>query len=406
MSNTYCGARSFSKTQLHPITQTCSTRASFFLPKDTNMTKRIFISAAIATASTLSAFNPATAASFNILPFGDSITAGTHDVEPYPGAYRIKLWEKLNEKFKDINFVGPRQNGPTKDFDRDHAGYGGLTINRLAGDKAVPRKDYPGFTSVANTLKTNNQTPNLVLLMAGTNDFYEGDKATTALGDLEKLLGKITGSFTDAKVLVSSIPPFNVSGTKFDGKPSSNKDREEAAKANAGQISSFNNGISGIAKGFKNVSFVNVGGSLSPNDLVSDGIHPTEAGYAKLGNQWFSAIESLIPNTYLKKDNSGGVVVKPGKGTDTGEDKGTGGVVKPGDNTNTGGNTGGGVKPGNNNGGVNTGGENPGGIPGNGSGTDIQSVPEPTSLVALLGFGALGAGATRRRKQMQQKTAS
>ena len=74
--------------------------------------------------------------------------------------------------------------------------------------------------------------------------------------------------------------------------------------------------------------------------------------------------------------------------------------------TDTGGNTGGSVKPGNNNGGVNAGGENPGGIPGNGSGTDIQSVPEPTSLVALLGFGALGAGATRRRKQMQQKTAS
>ena len=56
------------------------------------MTKRLFISAAIATASTLSAINPATAASFNILPFGDSITAGTHDVDPYPGAYRIKLW--------------------------------------------------------------------------------------------------------------------------------------------------------------------------------------------------------------------------------------------------------------------------------------------------------------------------
>lgn len=331
------------------------------------MTKRIFISAAIATASTLSAFNPATAASFNILPFGDSITAGTHDVEPYPGAYRIKLWEKLNEKFKDINFVGTRQNGPMEDFDRDHSGYGGLTINRLAGDKAVPRKDYPGFTSVANTLKTNNQTPNLVLLMAGTNDFNEGDKATTALGDLEKLLGKITGSFTDAKVLVSSLPPFNVSGTKFDGKPTSNKDREEAAKANAGQVALFNNGISGIAKGFKNVSFVNVGGSLSPNDLVSDGIHPTEAGYTKLGNQWFSAIEPFIPATYLKATQPGGEV--PGGNS--------------GGNPNPGGNSGGGTG-------------NP----------DIQSVPEPTSLVALLGFGALGAGATRRRKQMHQKTAS
>ena len=361
------------------------------------MTKRIFISAAIATASTLSAINPATAASlYNILPFGDSITAGTHDVDPYPGAYRIKLWEKLNEKFKDINFVGTRQNGPTKDFDRDHSGYGGLTINQLAGDDEI-KKDtytYPGFTNVVDNI--GKTTPNLILLMAGTNDLYEGDKAQTALSDLENLLTKVTTSFTNAEVLVSSIPSFDINGSKFDGirdKPEQNQkkqqEKEEEAKANAGQVASFNNGISDIAKDkrFPNVTFVNVGGSLGTDDLVSDGIHPTQAGYEELGNEWFSEIKSIIPNTYLKKDNSGG-------------------GVKPGDNTDTGEDTGGGVKPGNNNGGVNAGGENPGGIPGNGSGTDIQSVPEPTSLVALLGFGALGAGATRRRKQMQQKTAS
>ena len=326
------------------------------------MTKRIFISAAIATASTLSAINPATAASlYNILPFGDSITAGTHAVGEYPGPYRIKLWEKLNEKFKDINFVGPRQNGPTKDFDQDHAGYGGLTINRLANNRAV--KDYPGFKDFVDTLEGSNQTPNLVLLMAGTNDLLGEDTAETALGDLEKLLGKITGSFKDAKVLVSSIPPFDVDGSKFNG--ISDKD------AKAGKVGSFNKGISGIAKGFTNVSFVNVGGSLGTGDLVSDGVHPTQAGYAKLGNEWFSEIESLIPNTYLKATNPGEVP--------SGNSGNPGSEVPGGDS-----------------------GGNPGGGAGN---PDIQSVPEPTSLVALLGFGALGAGATRRRKQMQ-KTAS
>ena len=389
------------------------------------MTKRIFISAAIATASTLSAINPATAASFNILPFGDSITAGTHEVGEYPGAYRIKLWEKLNEKFKDINFVGTRQNGPTKDFDQDHSGYGGLTINGLADDNAG--RTYPGFTSVVNTLKGNNQIPNLVLLMAGTNDLLGGDSAETAKMELKNLLGRITTSFTNAQVLVSSIPPFDTSGSKFDGRADNSnlnqnkqQEKEEKAKANAGQVALFNKSISDIAKDkdFANVSFVNVGGSLGTGDLVSDGVHPTQAGYAKLGNKWFSAIEPFIPNTYLKNNSGGGV--KPGDNTNTGGNTGggvkpgnntnsggnTGGGVKPGNNTNSGGNTGGGVKPGNNNGGVNAGGENPGGIPSNGSGTDIQSVPEPTSLVALLGFGALGAGATRRRKQMQQKTAS
>ena len=343
------------------------------------MTNRIFISAAIATASTFGfgAFNSATAASFNILPFGDSITAGTHDVEPYPGAYRIQLWEKLNEKFKDINFVGGRQNGPTEDFDRDHAGYGGLTINRLAGNKAV--KSYPGFTSFVNTLKASNQTPNLILLMAGTNDIIEGDNAKTALNDIENLLGKVTGAFTDAKVLVSSIPPFDLSGTKFDGKPLSNKVEEDRARANVKKIALFNNSIPGKASLYENVSFVNVGGSLGTGDLVSDGIHPTEAGYTKLGNKWFSEIESLIPNDNLKATNPEGS-----------------------------GNPGGGVPRGNSGGGAsNPGGGATGGNSGDGaSNPDVQSVPEPTSLVALLGFGALGAGATRRRKQMQQKTAS
>ena len=157
----------------------------------------------------------------------------------------------------------------------------------------------------------------------------------------------------------------------------------------------FNNSIPGKANLYENVSFVNVGGSLGTGDLVSDGIHPTEAGYTKLGNKWFSEIESLIPNDNLKATNPEGSG-NPGGGA-TGGNSGDG-ASNPGGGA-TGGNSGDGA---NNPGGGATGGNSGGGA----SNPDVQSVPEPTSLVALLGFGALGAGATRRRKQMQQKTAS
>lgn len=326
---------------------------------------QITFSVAVASVTTFAVFEaPAKAASldkFEILTLGDSLTSGVHSVEPYPGAYRIQLQERLNSKFENIDFVGTQQNGPATEtgFDQDHAGYGGFVIKNLRE---------------VSELQTKNDSLDMVLLMAGTNDINSKEQAGNTKNQLVKLVEAVKANFANAQLFVSSLPPFDTEGTKF------NKDTEETAANKAREISEFNTLISKEKFASDNgITYVNAGGSLDTSDLVRDGLHPSEDGYQEIGNAWFEAIQSFIPDTYLIQETGGeGGGEVPTTGGSSGE--GDAGEVPT-----TGGSSG----------------EGGGEVPtagGNGSSPDT-TVPEPTSLVGLLAAGVFGAGATRKRKQ-------
>ena len=67
-----------------------------------------------------------------VMPLGDSITAGQHNVEPTPGAYRIQLWKNLRADNLRVDFVGSQFSGTPGLGDKNHEGHGGWRINQIA----------------------------------------------------------------------------------------------------------------------------------------------------------------------------------------------------------------------------------------------------------------------------------
>jgi Ca2+-binding RTX toxin-like protein len=200
-----------------------------------------------------------------IMPVGDSITAGQHNQQPRPGAYRIELFNQLTADGISIDFVGSQTNGPSDSFDRDHEGNGGWTINQM-----LDRVDNPGFLE--------SYSPDIVLIMMGTND-ATNDTVAQMSADIRALIDEFATRLPNAHLLVSSIAPI---------------DGSVRGENRAQRAEDFNqllpDLVSAKAAEGKRVSFVNVGGSLTLNDIIPDGLHPSAAGYDKMGVKWYEAI--------------------------------------------------------------------------------------------------------------------
>jgi Ca2+-binding RTX toxin-like protein len=198
-----------------------------------------------------------------IMPLGDSITKGVHPIDPTPGAYRIQLWKNFSADGLRVDFVGSESNGPNSLGDKDHEGHGGWRIDDIAG--------------LVDGGLIDTHKPDIVLLMLGTNDI--GNSSLNEMyADLSNLIDKISQHSPNTQILVSSIAPSDPSmhGKKADW-------TEEFNALIPGFI------FDKVAQG-KKVGFVNAGGSLSLEDLVSDGFHPNAQGYNKIGNAWYDAL--------------------------------------------------------------------------------------------------------------------
>jgi lysophospholipase L1-like esterase len=193
-----------------------------------------------------------------IMPLGDSITDGFN----VPGGYRITLKPKLDAGGYATDFVGTQSNGPASLTDREHQGLTGWRIDQLD----------------ANIVTWLQQTtPDTVLLHIGTNDMIQSIDLANAPARLGGLIDKITATRPDAQVLVASIVPLGTAS-------------QEAT------VKTYNAAIPGLvqsrASAGKHVHFVDMHAALTTADLA-DGIHPTEAGYAKMATVWYDALRAV-----------------------------------------------------------------------------------------------------------------
>lgn len=204
------------------------------------------------------------AAHLKVMPLGDSITAGKHRIKPTPGAYRNQLWADFSADGLNLDFVGSQSSGPDSLGDRNHEGHPGWRIERI--------NDL--FASGA----LDTYQPDVVLIGIGTNDTRRRSIALMER-DLNNLIDTISKHYADTQLLVSSIPPIDPS---LGGNTRANKGKD------------FNELIPDIVRDQrsqgKKVDFVNIGGSLSLDDLVADGIHPTADGYNQMGDAWYKAL--------------------------------------------------------------------------------------------------------------------
>jgi lysophospholipase L1-like esterase len=211
----------------------------------------------VASAATVA---PHDAAPIRVMPLGDSLTDGYN----IPGGYRIELARLFEADDIAVDFVGSLQNGPEDLPDHDHEGHSGYRIDEIS-------------TLAFDWLR--RASPDVVLLMIGTNDVVQGYRLTTAPERLGRLIDLIASTLPNSQVLVASIPPIG-------GPP--NAERAEAYNADVPDVVS-----SRIDAGLA-VTYVDINGVIAPSDLHTDYTHLNAGGYRKIADEWYLALGSTL----------------------------------------------------------------------------------------------------------------
>lgn len=198
-----------------------------------------------------------------ILPLGDSITEGIGSDIGMGGGYRAPLFGLAVEGGKDITFLGRRTGqGPStvngEPFPKNHEGYSGHTIEQLMGE--MDGWPFDG-------------EPHIILLHIGTNDvFRQPDGIPQRLG---QILDQLIERNPQALIAISTIIPLDF-----------------------GSVDTYNQAIPGVVQ-----ERIDAGAHLLlvdqftgfPTSELGDGVHPNEAGYARMAQVWYDAI-----GVYLK----------------------------------------------------------------------------------------------------------
>jgi hypothetical protein len=194
-----------------------------------------------------------------ILPLGDSITDGIG----FSGGYRVELFSEAVSAGKSITFVGKSANGPTmvagKPFPRNHEGHSGWTIDQIDG--------------IVETYALDPD-PHIILLHIGTNDMRIN--ANGAPDRLEGLVDRILTDQPNSLLVLSNIIPFPGASS---------------------QTMTYNTTIPGIVKeradAGKHIIFVEQFMGF-PTSELGDGVHPNQAGYARMAAAWYTAIAPYL----------------------------------------------------------------------------------------------------------------
>ena len=209
-----------------------------------------------------------------IMAAGDSITFGVIGGRPIDGTlggYRTRLQARLNAVGTPFDMVGMLKSGPPT-IDPDHEGWPGWRISQVDMElrRAVPE-----------------YRPDYLILLAGTNDVEQdarggGEPLGGAPDRLRSLLFRVWAAWPVRRVFVSTLPPITL-GYVPDA---------------AGRVGWLNGEIRRVVAELRAAGRpieVVEGAMLSPSEL-SDGVHPTQAGYDFLGDLWANALTPhLVP---------------------------------------------------------------------------------------------------------------
>ena len=216
-----------------------------------------------------------------IMPFGDSITDGYNS--DTPGGYRVELFRLAHSAGKNITFVGSGWNGPDSvdgaPFPHNHEGHSGWTIAPAGGRSGIS-------TLVASVMP--KYTPDIVLLMIGTNDAIDNYQMADAPTRLKALIDSIYAQLPNVLIVVAQPIPSRGEASKGDDTALSDR------------IKTFNATIPGVVKAQadagKHILLVDMFTPFNPNktSLIEDQWHPNLAGYVLLGTQWYSVLQSLL----------------------------------------------------------------------------------------------------------------
>ncbi|HEX2620635.1 MAG TPA: SGNH/GDSL hydrolase family protein [Phototrophicaceae bacterium] len=202
------------------------------------------------------------AASYKIMPLGDSLTEGYPELQ---GGYRPQFWGRLTLDGFVVELVGSL----TDAFDWEqphHEGHSGWKIADLDGQ----------ITGWITTYQ-----PDVVLLMIGTNDILN-EIPDGMLDRMNTLIGHIFTAKSDTRLIVAQIPPIN------------------EATYNQ-QVEDFNAAlpdlISTRALTGQRIGIVDMNSPFSSSDLI-DGVHLTQDAYTRMGDLWYAVTSKLLRDPF------------------------------------------------------------------------------------------------------------
>lgn len=263
---------------------------------------------------------PVSAASdpVKIIAMGDSITHGYINGD---NGYRKYFCYGLQQNgITDFNMVGPNNdwtdsttydwNGTTITYDPAHAGYSGYAIQKIGSRQGLQETIFD--TTYVNGDVSGNMMeayqPDVIMLQIGTNDVL--DAQLTGIGDrLEELVDKLIPYVSgDGQVLyLASIPNIDaikrydwLGAYEWTYGVSYGSDPEKFVATVQAAVDDYNTIVKNLvakkqAEG-AHIEFSDINSTIdiSAGDL-EDGVHPSEQGYAKMGQYW----SNLLTETYF-----------------------------------------------------------------------------------------------------------
>ncbi len=237
-----------------------------------------------------------------IMPLGDSITRGYLDSG---SGYRDELFLDARAAGLAFQLTGAAATNAsamlTDVGEQNHNGYGTFRIDDVranldgvrqpgnGADDDVGGDWLTGGNTTGPILNRPPAYPQVVLLLVGTNDVYQGYSAATLESRLTDLLTWLQVNRPTAQVYVGEITPFYNTywlsvAQQYNHWIGANVPGQFGANFHVVNIYSLFVDANGTPKQ-----------SSSPDGIyLQDGIHPSHDGYLAMGDLWFSAIHSLL----------------------------------------------------------------------------------------------------------------
>ncbi len=192
-----------------------------------------------------------------VMPMGDSITVGFHDAGQ--GSYRYVIAQAR----PDIDMVGQYYSSSSFSFDAQHQGVGGYKIEQMLASYGPAIAQYQ---------------PDVVLLLAGTNNHWDGPDADY-VNKYQSLLTLIRDNAPDARIILATVPKFG-----YDRVPATAYWTQAWVDLrNNETFPAMNAALVQLASTTPNVDLVDYYSQFDPaTDLVADAVHPNVAGQTKL----------------------------------------------------------------------------------------------------------------------------
>lgn len=263
---------------------------------------------------------PVSAASdpVKIMAMGDSITDGYINGD---NGYRKYFCYGLQQNgITNFDMVGAKNNwtnqttydwnGTTITYDPAHSGYSGYAIQKIGSRQGLQETIFD--TTYVNGDVSGNMMeayqPDVIMLQIGTNDVL--DAQLTGIGDrLEELVDKLIPYVSgDGQVLyLASIPNIDaierydwLGAYEWTYGVSYKSDPEKFVATVQAAVDDYNTIVKNLvakkqAEG-AHIEFSDINSTIeiSAGDL-KDGVHPSEQGYAKMGQYW----SNLLTETYF-----------------------------------------------------------------------------------------------------------